>query len=339
MSTLSTTVRIKVSPQVVRIVGKEAPRDLQLSAARGALPLAAIDLVTVFFFFCNSKDQELKNLARVTLRELPVSLLEPVTTDPGVNPQILYFIAREMIQHQRLIEAILQNPSTGDETFLYCAKHCSEQILAMIAANNQRITTVPELVNTIINNPKADKALKFRLGWVDPEAEKSVEELPPGDEQSDQIEKDVGEIEEVEEENLSKYQQALVLGVSDKIKMAFTGDKEWRTLLLRDSNKLVSSAVLSNPRITEGEVLTIAKSKASNDDMIRIILMNKDWLKLSEIKKALIRHPRTPVSKALRFMSVLNDKDLKSIAGSKDVSAIVVNNARRIIMTKEKKER
>ena len=56
MSKSTTTVRIKVSPQVVRIVGKKAPRDLQLSAARGALPLDVNDLLTVFFFFCNGKD-------------------------------------------------------------------------------------------------------------------------------------------------------------------------------------------------------------------------------------------------------------------------------------------
>ncbi len=341
MTTSTTTVRIKVPPQVVRIVGKQAPRDLQLSAARGALPLAAIDLLTVFFFFGNGKDPELKSLARASLHELPISLLEPVVADPEANPQILHFLVRERIAEQRLIELALQNPAVSDATFLHCAKHCDGPILSMIAENSQRITTVPKLVDAIVNNAKADKALKFRLGWVDPDAakvESQATEASAATDAADSDEEEVlGEIEEEEEKVLNKYQQALELGVSDKIKMAFTGDKEWRSLLLRDSNKLVSAAVLKNPRITEGEVLFVAKSKTSSDELIRIILMNKDWVKSYAVKIALMRHPRTPINKALRFMSILSLKDLKDLAKSKDVSAVLTNNARRIIMMKEKK--
>jgi hypothetical protein len=36
-------------------------------------------------------------------------------------------------------------------------------------------------------------------------------------------------------------------------------------------------------------------------------------------------------------MSILTSKDLKMIAKSKDISAVLVNNARRILMIKEKK--
>ena len=45
---------------------------------------------------------------------------------------------------------------------------------------------------------------------------------------------------------VSKYQLALEMGVSEKIKMALTGDKEWRNIFLKDPNKLVSSAVMKN---------------------------------------------------------------------------------------------
>jgi hypothetical protein len=333
MSKSTTTVRVKVSPQVVRIVGKKASRDLQLSAARGALPLDANDLLTVFFFLCNSKDQELKTLARASLLELPVSLIIPVVSDPEVSSQLLYFITRERVKEQKIIETVLQNPATGDDSFLYCAKKCPGSILMMIAENSERLASAPELVNAIIANPLADKALKFRLGWTEPEQEK-IKEVVTSEVNTEEDDDFEGEIEE---EKLSKYQQILVLGVAEKIKVALTGDKEWRTLLLRESNKLVSSAVLKNPRITEGEVLAVAKSKASNDEMIRLILLNREWLKSYEMKKTLLRHPRTPLSKALRFMSILTTKDLKMVAKSKDISAVLVNNARRILMIKEKK--
>ena len=71
--------------------------------------------------------------------------------------------------------------------------------------------------------------------------------------------------------------------------------------------------------------------------MIRIILLNREWLKSYDMKMALMKHPRTPVAKALRFMSILSEKDLKTISKSKDMSAVLVNNARRLLMVKEQK--
>ncbi len=123
--------------------------------------------------------------------------------------------------------------------------------------------------------------------------------------------------------------------VAEKIKMAQTGDKEWRSLLIREANKMVSSAVLKNPRITEGEVLAVAKNRSASDDLIRIILLNRDWLKNYEMKKALVTHPRTPLQKAMRFMTFLTEKDIKELAKSRNVSQAIVNNARRMLMNKK----
>lgn len=141
---------------------------------------------------------------------------------------------------------------------------------------------------------------------------------------------------EIEEVHLSKYQLSQTMGVSDKIKMALTGDKEWRSLLIKDSNKLVSGSVIKNPRITEGEVLTIAKSAVQNDEIMRLICANKEWLKNYQIKKALVENHKTPLPAALRFCSALTEKDLSALAKSKNVSSVISSQARRMLMSKNK---
>jgi len=125
--------------------------------------------------------------------------------------------------------------------------------------------------------------------------------------------------------------------VAEKIKMALTGDKEWRTILLRDSNKLVCGAVLKNPRITDGEVLAVARNRSAGDELIRLILLNNEWIKVPEIRKALVVHPRTPLPKALRFLNAFSEKELKQLAKSRNVSQVIANSARRMLMVKEKK--
>ena len=124
--------------------------------------------------------------------------------------------------------------------------------------------------------------------------------------------------------------------VADKIKMALTGDKEWRNLLIRESNKQVNTAVLNNPRITEGEVLTVVKNLSSSEELIRTILLNRDWVKLYEMKKLLVVHPRTPLQTAVKYMIFLSEKDIRVLAKSRNVTQAIVNNAKRMLMTKKR---
>lgn len=146
------------------------------------------------------------------------------------------------------------------------------------------------------------------------------------------------EEDEIDEEQFrSKYQLAQAMGVAEKIKMALTGDKEWRGILIKDSNKLVSGGVMKNPRLTDSEVLTIAKSAVQNDEIIRAICSNREWIKNYNIRKALVENSKTPLPNALRFMSSLSEKDLASLAKSKNVSSVISTQAKRLIMNKNKK--
>ncbi len=357
MSNDNRTVRIKVTPDVARIVGKDAPRELQLSAAQGAFPLSGKDLVTVLFFLCHHHDPEIRSRALVTSRGVPAPVLNPVLADPAAHPQILNFIARQRLDELAVMEPLLTNPAVAEDTLVYVAERGQGEVLSLVAHNDQRLAGSPQVVAALLANPWTDRALKFHLGWQDPEQEEAppagpAEETGPTVEDPDQgesadlaaagedaEEEPAGEPAEDEELNLSKYQQALEFGVADKIKMAMSGDKEWRTIFLKDANKLVSSAVLKNPRVTDGEVLTVAKNKSANDELIRLITLNKDWTKNYEIKKALILHPKTPLPKALRYMNVLTEKDIKQLAKSRNVSQVLANNARRMLMAKEKKGR
>ncbi|RQW76769.1 MAG: hypothetical protein EHM51_02940, partial [Geobacter sp.] len=137
------------------------------------------------------------------------------------------------------------------------------------------------------------------------------------------------------EEFQSKYKMCQQMGISEKIKFALTGDKEWRAILIRESNKLVSGAVVKNPRISDAEILTIAKSKIQNDEIMRMICMNKEWTKIYAIRKALVENNRTPLPSALRFMSTLTVKDLAGLAKSKNITTVLSTQARRLLSAKK----
>lgn len=347
--TATASVRLKVSPEVARIV-RDASRETRLAAARGSLPLSGEDLLTALFFLVHGGDPELRALAAQTVRTLSPAVLVPLVGNPAAHPQILDLVARLRLEDRAVMEGVLANPVLSSETLVRVAARAEGDVLALIVRDEERMRSAPGIIEAILSNPRADRELKLRLGWreegeVPPEeageddlpAEESGEEPGEGEPGTEPGEEAAEESwEEVEEVNLSKYQMALQMEVAEKIKFALTGDKEWRTIFLKDTNKLVCSAALKNPRITDGEVLAVAKNKSANDELIRLITLNQEWVKNYEIVKALVHHPRTPLPKALRYMNVLTPKDLKTLAKSRAVSQVLANNARRLLMAREK---
>ena len=104
------------------------------------------------------------------------------------------------------------------------------------------------------------------------------------------------------------------LPVLERMKLAMKGTREQRAQLVRDSNKLVSAAVLSSPKVNESEIEAFTKMGNVGEDVLRIIGQNRAWTKNYGIILGLCRHPKTPPAIAMSFVQRLSEKDLKAIA-------------------------
>jgi len=323
--------KLTVSAAVKQAVGPAAQPEVRQKAARGELKLAAHDFLAALLVLCSGQDAQLKKDAVQTLRRVSAPKLARLAQHPELHPRLLDFLARGRISDLEIVNAVLSNPNLQASTVAFLARQENSALLkTMVASRWVENTEIRELLSS--NSVAAPL-----LNQVSDSPEEEPEELEEIEELEELDEEETSEIEEVEEENLSKYQLAMQMGVSEKIKMALTGDKEWRGLLYKDANKLVNSAVLKNPRITDGEVIDIAKNRAASDEHIRLISLNRKWVKLTEVQKALVVHPRTPLPKALRYMNVYSNKELKSLAKSKTVASVIANNARRMLVMREKK--
>src|SRR4029078_9818296 len=88
------------------------------------------------------------------------------------------------------------------------------------------------------------------------------------------------------------------LSVLERMKLAMKGTREQRAQLVRDSNKLVSAAVLSSPKVNEAEIEAFTKNGNVSEDVLRIIGQNRAWTKNYGIILGLCRHPKTPAALA-----------------------------------------
>src|SRR5207245_11756413 len=88
---------------------------------------------------------------------------------------------------------------------------------------------------------------------------------------------------------LTIQQQIQKLSIARKIEWANKkGNKEVRTILLRDPNKLVQLAVIQSPRITDGEIAKIAISRTAPNEDLQHIYNNRPLLKNYTIKLTLV---------------------------------------------------
>ena len=339
-------IQVKLPAEVAKIMSKWGGHSVRLAAARGALPMSGPNLVMVLFVFYNGENQELKEEALSTLQTLPAQILLAALSLPELHPAVIDMIVRLRYDDAVVMQAVIAHRMTGIKSLIFMAQHSSGDVLEMLADNDEILQRADVVRLAIIDNPHVDRFTRLRLGW-DPgenKQEESVasaaqsEAVSQGSEDEDPDAETISEDEDGDEDGelQSKYQQLQEMTVNEKIKMALTGDKEWRTLLIREANKQVNTAVLRNPRITEGEALAVAQNRSSSEELIRIILLNRDWVKLYDMKKALVHHPRTPLQQAVRMMNFLSERDIKELSTSRNVTQPIVNNARRMLSTKKR---
>jgi hypothetical protein len=113
------------------------------------------------------------------------------------------------------------------------------------------------------------------------------------------------------------------LDVKGRIQLAMKGNKEERSILIRDGTKVVALAVLDAPKISDGEVEKFALQKNVLEAVLRQIPLKRRFMKNYIVVRNLVSNPRTPLDLGLGLMKHLQPQDLKNISSNKEVSETV----------------
>ena len=354
-------IRLQLSPEAEKYVRRDAPVEARRLAARGALPLPPTELATVLFALLHDPDEQVKARAHESLLGLPAKVRQSVLSGP-VHPALLSWFARALKDDAEAVEQIALNPATDDATFAFLASLPHRRVVEIAANNQLRMLRHPPIVDALGSNPLTGRATIDRIlhfmGLERPEAEvpedPQAEPGSPGEISDDAavaalralLGDDTGEFSrellEDPDQELDEEAQGTLFGllqkmnVMQRIKLARLGNKEARGLLVRDRNKIVASAAIRSPKITELEVESYARARNVCDDVLRIIAANRDWTRSYGVKLALATNPKVPIPSAMKFLNFLQERDLRNIMKSKDVPAPIATHARRILQKKGK---
>lgn len=130
--------------------------------------------------------------------------------------------------------------------------------------------------------------------------------------------------------NLAAQIQAMTVG--ERLKLALKGNRDARVILLRDASRLVQRFVLLNPRMSEEEVVALAKNRNVDRELLDEIGRRKEWMTNYQVKLALATNPKTPLALAVRLVPTLLPRDLRALAKSKNVPSVVNGMAKRLVI-------
>jgi hypothetical protein len=141
--------------------------------------------------------------------------------------------------------------------------------------------------------------------------------------------------EEATPDRLTIMQKIARMATKARVQLALKGNREARNILRRDSSKSVILGVLGNPRITESEVEAISAMKTLPEEALRLIALNRQWIRSYPIIHNLVRNARTPVATSLPLLNRLFPKDLKALTGNRNVPDVLRKQADRLVKAKK----
>jgi hypothetical protein len=350
-----------------KLADPKAPVPVRMMGAKGLVPaVAPADLVTLLWLLAFDGDETVRATSAKTAEGLPDKIYGVALRSDAVAGQVLDWLADRLGTKDAALEMVLLNASTRDETVARLAPTVSQPLAEIVRQNELRLLRCDDIIRGLCRNPNAlastvDGACEFcvrngltlldvpqlvaahqRIHGVDPSA------APPAEDTAQQLMADYAEelVEEPQpvtqadtpadqQKKLNITQRVLRMSVAEKIKLATLGNKEARTLLLRDSNKLVCLAAVTSPRITDGEIMTLANSRTLNSDVLRHIYSDREYLKVYAIKMALVKNPKVPLPTALKFLYTLQEKDIKELARDRNVPQTIQAQAKAWMMKKE----
>jgi len=278
---------------------------------------------------------------------LEMLVLNPATPDTTVqritaraDERIVEIVAQNqlrMLRHADIVRALVNNaaarPSTVDNICDFCVRSglLLEDLPAFRAAR-RRIHGGSEQDDALAKKVAADQQI------AEARAEAALEQMgaTAADASEDRpVAPGSPEEQQQEEKKLSITQQIMKLSIAKKIEWANKkGNREVRSILLRDPNKLVQLAVMQSPRITEGEVAKVALSRTAPQEVLQYIYNNRQLMKNYQIKVNLINNPKMPVGVSMRFLSSLRMAEVKAVAKNRNVPQGLATAAKKLVEKK-----
>ena len=342
--------------RMIELLRKSAvPVGVMRTAAKGGLSLPPAEAIEVLVYL--AENSTMFEDAQITLEKWDVAELTRVLVDSQTPREVLNYFFKPQNRRPILLLALCDNPVVSTDNLAVIAETASRETIE-IMLRSERIRKSARILQVLLTNPllTAEEANGIKqdlaaLATKPPEEEKLVFDVDVKDwvaEHAAEIAAEEGKAfsliggvsgnEEAgagptaitaevlatpeakeEPERLSTIQKLAKLKVGERVQVAIKCSKDERSILILDGARVVSSAVLASPKVSEAEVENFASLKNVSENVLREIGRNRRFMKDYTVVKNLCNNPRTPIDLSLTLIKNLQISDLKSLSQSKNI--------------------
>lgn len=342
---LSHLLRHKILNTITRDIYLKASSDEQVKMLlSGTLPINPKDIHVVVFLAIKSYPHLYKELFQFLIK-LDETNRRNLLKSKLIDGEYLTFLCKLLKNDVVFVSELIAKSKIDLNLLSILATSNEPEVLFRISNLRVLLEKNIDIIKAILSNPYTPdesvvflKQLLVDLSYEEPE--KPKEEL-----KTEKVEHDEGKdldgilpqtVHKELEENLA--QKISRMTIPQKIKLAMKGNKSARMYLIRDPNKQISLAVLSNPKITEDEISFVVKSKSTPEHIMREIAKNNTWANNYTIVRDMVFNPKTPLDISMNFLGKLAVSDIEKLSRSKDVPTALKNQALRIFLAKTGKK-
>jgi hypothetical protein len=328
----------------------KAPEVVRRKGADGSLPLPPGDKIEILTLLATAPGEDLSAKALETLGGLDRIEVHRVMANPQTAPDVLRFAAEHLLaEREELREILLWNPSLPAESRDLLQrkpepKPAVEEAVAESPGQPQvELLPPPSLPKTVKESPGKPPPEAASKSTEEEAAAEILAKLAAGakvEEVADAQVEAPPEALKRDDEFTPRDRETLIekinrMSVVEKVKAALTGNLETRSLLVRDSNKIISRAVLQSPKISDSEAESYAAAKNVSEEVLRLLAANRKFRKTYGVMRALINNPRAPIDVTMPLIARMNDRDLKGLALNRNVPEVIRGMANKAIKLKE----
>jgi hypothetical protein len=339
------------------IKSNAVPATVMRSAAKGALSVSGAEMIEILVYLTGNP--VLGQEARMTLAQWDPAAAFAALSRSDAAPEVLEYFWMPQNRRPALLPALIENPRISEARLMELAGGASREVVVMLLASPRVQSLPDVLQVLLTNPQVAPlESLKLReqLG-LETEAAEPAEaldvEIVVAHQTFEQqykaeivaeegkpfeltnIEAEEAEavavavpvvvavvVPEKKEEaplKLSVLQKIANMTVAQRVKSAFLGNKEERSILIRDGSKVVQNAVMASPKLSESEVENFAAAKNVQENVLREIARNRRFIKSYTVIRNLVSNPRCPLDISLGLMKNLLINDLRGLQMNKNV--------------------
>jgi hypothetical protein len=260
-------------------------------------------------------------------------LLQALQSNPSLRPNELAEIGKKLAAMETISEgepAAAESDASDDVIAGTVTKYLEENAAELAAEKDKPFQPIGMSLDEIAGEAEGEASPAAVADAATATAEKEVADATAAKAKKAAAAK--------ESRRDSVLQKIAKLDIRGRITLAMRGTKEDRSILIRDSTKLVAIAVLDSPKVSDGEVEKFALQKNVLEAVLRAIPMRRRFAKNYNITRNLVQNPRTPLDLSLGLMKNLLVHDLKNLSGNKEVSDTIRKVALRMFKQKVDKK-